>query len=65
MKNQKGFASFHIVVLLIALLGTGGWIANIVKLVSVDMPLAEFGTMEVLRVVGIFLAPLGSILGFI
>jgi hypothetical protein len=65
MKNQKGFLSFHMVVGLIAILGAGGWIANIVKLVSVDVPLAEFGTMEILRIVGIFLAPLGSILGFI
>jgi hypothetical protein len=45
-------------------LGAGGWIANIVKLVSVDAPLVEFGAMEILRIVGIFLAPLGSILGF-
>lgn len=65
MKNQQGFLQFHMVAGLIALLGAGGWIANIVKLVSVDVPLAEFGTMEILRIVGIFLAPLGSILGFI
>ena len=64
MKNQKGFASFQLIVLLIALIGTGGWIANIFKLVSVDIPLAEFGAMEILRIVGIFLAPLGSVLGF-
>ena len=65
MNNRKTFTLFQMVVLLITLLGVGGWIANVVKLVSVDVPLAEFGSMEILRVVGIFLAPLGSILGFI
>ena len=37
-----------------------GWISNIVALFSLD----TFGGEMVLRVVGIFLAPLGAILGF-
>jgi uncharacterized membrane protein len=38
-----------------------GWISNIVALFSLD----TFGGEMVLRVVGIFLAPLGAILGFL
>ncbi len=40
-----------------------GWIANIVKIVNVGFEVAQWGGLEVLRVVGIFVAPLGSILG--
>ena len=64
MKNQNGFMAFQLVVFLVMIIGVGGWIANVVKLLSVDTPLAEFGVMEVLRIVGIFLAPLGALLGF-
>jgi uncharacterized membrane protein len=37
-----------------------GWVSNIVALFSLD----TFGGEMVLRVAGIFLAPLGAILGF-
>lgn len=40
-----------------------GWVANIVKIVNVGFEVAQWGGLEVLRVVGIFVAPLGSILG--
>lgn len=44
-------------------LAVGGWIANIVKLVSaINDPIT---TMEILRIAGIVVAPLGSILGFL
>ena len=42
----------------------GAWVANIVKLVGTDLDSAidvEF----ILRIVGIFVAPLGSVMGFI
>jgi hypothetical protein len=40
-----------------------GWVMNIVSLV--DAPaLAQWGALEVLRVVGIFVAPLGAVLGW-
>lgn len=38
----------------------GGWIANIVKLAQADTVTG----FELARIVGIFIAPLGSILGF-
>lgn len=45
------------------LLAVGGWIANIVKLASMDH-LWPLTGLSILRVVGIFLAPIGAILGF-
>jgi hypothetical protein len=38
-----------------------GWVANIVKLFSLD----TFSGELVIRVFGIFLAPLGAVLGFL
>ena len=40
-----------------------GWLSNIVKLLNAPV-VAEWGAMEVLRVVGIILAPLGGVLGW-
>jgi hypothetical protein len=49
---------FAVVVLLFI-----GWVMNIITLV--DAPaLTQWGAMEVLRVVGIFVAPLGAVLGW-
>ncbi|ANN70894.1 hypothetical protein [Bordetella bronchialis] len=44
--------------------GLVGWIFNIGKLVHVGMPLAQWGVIEVLRAIGILLAPLGAVLGY-
>jgi hypothetical protein len=65
MKNQKGFGTVLYVAIIAAWsVGAIGWGVNIYKLIAVDMPLGEFGTMEVMRVIGIFIAPLGAALGF-
>jgi len=45
------------IVLLIVLLAAYGWVANIVKFVSADI----ITTLEIVRIIGIFLAPLGAI----
>jgi hypothetical protein len=49
-------------VLILVLIVAGGWATNIVKLTQLGM--SDAG-MIVLRAVGIFVAPLGVILGFI
>lgn len=54
--------SFPIIAIIIGILGVCGWIANIVKLATCDWAISG---EEVLRVVGIFVAPLGAVLGFI
>lgn len=55
------FPFFSLFALILALFG--GWIANIVKIfgMSFDPLTAE----AVLRVVGIFLAPLGAVMGYL
>lgn len=64
MKNVRGFTSIEMVVAIVAILGAVGWISNIVKLIGTGFAVASWGGMDVARVVGIFLAPLGAILGF-
>ena len=50
-------------VLALVLLSIGGWVANVVKLFG--MALDPLTGLAVLRIVGIFLVPLGAILGFL
>jgi hypothetical protein len=50
----------HLFILLLFTATLIGWVANIVALFYLD----TFGGEMVLRVVGIFLAPLGAVLGF-
>jgi hypothetical protein len=54
---------FVIVWLLVVVFGTFGWISNIVKLTQADFeaPYAE----EVLRSVGVVVAPLGAVMGYV
>jgi len=48
----------------IGIAGLVGWIMNIVKIFQIGMPLADWGAFEIGRVVGVFLAPLGAVMGF-
>lgn len=41
-----------------------GWVMNIVKILNNGFEIAQWGGVEFMRVVGIFLAPLGGILGW-
>lgn len=61
--KQYGYTGIELFIVVLAMVGVGGWIANIVKLVGMD-----FGVitgMLVARVAGIFVAPLGAVLGFL
>ena len=60
MKINSSWA--FIFVVLLGLAAVGGWIANIVKLAAMC---CEMSGWFVLRVVGVFVAPLGSVLGFL
>lgn len=57
--GTKDIATFIIIGIFLA--GIGGWIANIIKLISAE----GFSGMEIARAVGILFAPLGAILGFL
>ncbi len=62
MKMQRGFTVDILKVSLIVVC-FGGWIANIVKLIGSNFdPLTG---MVVARVIGIFMYPLGVVLGFL
>lgn len=60
--NMNTLVNFS--VFAVALAALGGWIANIVKLVYMFGDNIEITTMFVGRILGIFLAPLGAILGY-
>lgn len=59
---MKQLAKVQLIVFTIWLVGLGGWIANIVKLVQSDFdPLTG---MVVARAIGGFVHPIGAVLGF-
>lgn len=63
MKNQIGNATLTIIFSLIAIMGIGGWIWNIVKIVQTFD--AVLTGMFIARCIGVFVAPLGAVLGFL
>lgn len=61
--KQKGFALLQMIVVCLWLLAAGGWIANIVKIFAImNDPITG---MFILRIVGIFVAPVGAVLGYL
>ncbi len=64
MKQQLGYAMVLMVVWIsLLILAIGGWVANIVKLIGMD-----FGAITgllIVRAVGIFIAPLGAVMGYL
>lgn len=62
MKNQHGFVSYELFIVMLVIAGIGGWVANIFKLAgSTFDPITG---IVVLRAIGVFVAPLGSVLGY-
>lgn len=59
---QRGMALTELVIALVLLAGVGGWIANIVKLAGMCCDVSGW---LILRAVGVFVAPLGAVLGFL
>lgn len=59
---SKGFTIIEAIFLLLLPIAIGGWIGNIVRLTGVETVLEP---MAILRIIGIFVAPLGVVLGFI
>ena len=64
MHKQRGYTgAMALFIIALWVLGLGGWVANIVKLVGMD-----FGAITgllIVRAIGIFIAPLGAVMGFI
>ena len=63
MKRVTVSGQLALVFLIIALVGAWGWISNIIKLASMDF--GGVTGMLVLRAIGVFVAPLGAVLGFL
>lgn len=63
MKNQKGFTLAEVVFVLVFLIAAWGWTWNIIKVAGSDFSVLT--GMLVLRVIGIFVAPLGVVMGFL
>lgn len=61
-KKQKGTTLVELLTLIVYIAALIGWVWNIVKIFHiVDDPITG---VFILRVVGIFVAPLGAILGY-
>lgn len=49
----------------VCIAGLIGWVLNIVKIIQTGFTVAEWGGFEVARVIGVFLAPLGAVMGWL
>lgn len=66
MKNQRGFTSFELTVVIIWLAAIIGWVGNLVQVIQVlNVKLTDITVLTIVKIIGIFAAPLGSILGWI
>jgi hypothetical protein len=62
--NQKGSAGIVILIwFVLAVVTIGGWVANVVKLF--DSAFDPLTGEVVLRIVGVFLPPLGVVMGYL
>lgn len=59
----KVLAGLTIIGIVIA--GIVGWVMNIVQIVGLALADAPLNTLFVVKVIGVFLAPLGAVLGYI
>ncbi len=62
-KNQSGWLSLELAVIVIWLLGIGGWIANVVKIVGSSFD--PITGLVVARCIGVVVGPLGAVLGYV
>lgn len=63
MNSQRGFTIIELLVAALLLGGGIGWIWNIVKIVQSGFDV--FTGMLIARCIGVFVAPLGAVLGFL
>ena len=62
MIKQKGYTSTEAITAIIVIIGMWGWVVNIIKIVGSDF--GQLTGMLVMRCIGVFIAPLGAVLGF-
>lgn len=61
--KQQGFTLIELMIVPLFLAGAFGWGWNIVKLI--DMGFDVINGLMIVRAVGIFIAPLGAVMGYI
>lgn len=61
-KFNKRYTIVELLIVIIFLIGSGGYIANIVKIINSDF--AHLTGLLIIRVIGLFLVPLGAIVGY-
>lgn len=62
-QQQRGFTLIEFFAVVVFLTLVGGWVANVVKIVGTGF--ADFNGMLIARCIGVFVAPLGAVLGFL
>ena len=60
---MRTFSLFQLAMVIISMAGIVGWVWNIAKLISMEM--LPITTIFVVRAIGIFVAPLGAVMGFL
>lgn len=63
MKSKQGFTVLDFVVVMLFVFGVGGWIANMYKIVQSSFDVIT--GMFIARCIGVFVAPLGAVLGWL
>lgn len=65
MLKQRGYTLIPAALLLVAVLVVGGWFANLYKLIVVfPATFADATPIMVFRALGVFVPPIGAVLGF-
>lgn len=63
MKKQFGYTAVELFIAVIVLGGGIGWVWNIVKIIGTDVFWPLTGLL-VLRIIGVFVPPIGAIVGY-
>jgi len=62
MKSGIGYEWLGMLYLIVGLAGVVGWVMNIVDIVNSDF--SSITGMLVVRIIGVFVPPLGAVLGY-
>lgn len=63
--KQKGYTLLELIITILALAGIPGWIMNLGTIIhALGEPLAGLTLLMAFRVIGVFIFPLGMVLGY-
>jgi len=61
--NQLGFTALELIITIVYIVGIWGWVWNIIKIVESGFDIIT--GMFIVRCIGVFIAPLGAVIGFL